>query len=80
MGKIIHETHRRSLAKVACFRVVSTITSFLITYAIFGSVTGAIVQGIAANIAMTILHYINERIWNRIEWGIVKNDKITRIS
>lgn len=71
----MRETHKRTLVKILFFRSATLITSFAITYIFFGSLTGAIALSIVTNITMTILHYVNERIWNRISWGLIKNEQ-----
>lgn len=57
------ELHTRTLARAASWRVTATaVTAF------FTGLEGAIL----INIAMTIFHYIHERLWLKIKWGIGK--------
>jgi len=55
------ETHQRTLARAASWRVTATAVT-----AIFTGLEGAI----AINLAMTVVHYIHERIWLKIKWGL----------
>jgi len=54
------ETHKRTLTRAATWRVTATAVT-----AVWTGIEGAI----AINIAMTIVHYIHERIWLKIDWG-----------
>ena len=55
------ETHKRTIARAASWRITATLVT-----AMFTGLEGAI----AINIAMTVVHYIHERIWLRIRWGL----------
>lgn len=54
------ETHKRTLTRAASWRVTATLVT-----AAFTGLQGAI----AINIAMTIVHYIHERLWLKVNWG-----------
>lgn len=56
------ETHKRTLTRAASWRVTATAVT-----AAFTGLEGAIV----INIFMTIVHYIHERLWLKINWGKV---------
>lgn len=57
------ELHTRTLARAASWRITATaVTAF------FTGLEGAIV----INIFMTIVHYIHERLWLKLKWGIQK--------
>lgn len=59
----------RSLVKTVSWRITGSMATFAISYAISGNI------GIAGSIASiqlvsnTILYFVHERIWNRINWG-----------
>ena len=59
------ESQGRSIAKTASWRVIATLTTFVISWAITGSV--AVGLGIAGIEfwAKIILYYIHERTWNK---------------
>ena len=54
------ETHKRTLARAASWRITATGVT-----AIFTGLEGAVV----INVFMTMVHYIHERIWLKINWG-----------
>ena len=59
LGEIM-ETHKRTLIRAFSWRITATaVTAF------FTGLQGAIV----INIFMTIVHYIHERLWLKINWG-----------
>ena len=54
------ETHKRTLARAASWRITATgVTAF------FTGLEGAIV----INVFMTVVHYIHERVWLKFNWG-----------
>lgn len=55
------ETHKRTLTRAITWRITATAVT-----AIWTGVEGAIV----INIFMTIAHYIHERIWLKVGWGL----------
>lgn len=58
------ESHKRTLARAASWRLTATAVT-----AAFTGLEGAI----AINIAMTVVHYIHERIWLKAQWGLNKS-------
>ena len=64
------DKNRRSIAKTLTWRITATLTTFLISWI----VTGSLVMGLGiASIefwAKIILYFYHERIWNNIKWGI----------
>lgn len=54
------ELHKRTIARAVVWRIIATLVT-----AIWAGWSGAIF----ANIVLTILHYIHERVWLKIEWG-----------
>ena len=63
------ETKKRSIAKTASWRILATLTTFVISYVITGSFAAA--GGIASIevISKIVLYYYHERAWNKMEWG-----------
>lgn len=55
------ETHKRTLVRAASWRVTATAVT-----ALFTGLEGAIV----INVAMTVVHYIHERMWLKLQWGL----------
>lgn len=58
------ESHKRTLVRAASWRITATTVT-----AIFTGLEGAIV----INIAMTLVHYIHERLWLKTSWGLNKS-------
>ena len=54
------ELHNRTIARAVAWRVIATLVT-----AIWAGWSGAIL----ANIVLTVLHYIHERMWLKIDWG-----------
>ena len=54
------ELHKRTLVRAATWRITATLVT-----AIWTGLSGAIV----INIFMTLVHYIHERLWLKINWG-----------
>jgi uncharacterized membrane protein len=54
------ESHKRTIARAVVWRVIATVIT-----AIWAGWSGAIL----ANIVLTVLHYIHERAWLKIDWG-----------
>lgn len=66
------ETHRRSLAKAATYRLFATSLVFLIAFLYTGSFGNAAKIGVSAAVAKTALYYLWERLWSRIAWGLAR--------
>jgi len=55
------ETHARTLLRAVIWRIIATAVT-----AIWAGWSGAI----WANLVLTVLHYLHERTWLRIQWGL----------
>jgi uncharacterized membrane protein len=71
--KLLHskpsETHARSLVKAIVYRIIIIISIFIITYATTRRIADAAsITGLTA-ISGTIIYYLYERVWSRINWG-----------
>lgn len=65
------ERFNRTVAKVISWRVVITLSNFLMTYFLTGSwQTGLAFVGLAT-VVNTVVYATHERAWNRIQWGKV---------
>jgi uncharacterized membrane protein len=60
---------RRSLVKTISWRLTGSSATFLIAYLLIGNFAVAGVIGITQMITNTILYYVHERVWNKIQWG-----------
>jgi uncharacterized membrane protein len=54
------ELHKRTIARAVVWRIIATLVT-----AIWAGWSGAIL----ANVVLTVLHYIHERVWLKINWG-----------
>ena len=66
------ESNTRSIVKTVSWRITGSSLTFLIAYLILGDLS---VSGFIAFIQFTvntILYYVHERLWNKIQWGKVK--------
>lgn len=64
-----NEHAKRSLVKSVSFRVLVMISDFIIITAITRRYEVALVVIIASNLSSTVLYYLHERAWNKINWG-----------
>jgi uncharacterized membrane protein len=63
------ETNKRSVVKAVSWRITGSTATFLIAYTLTGNFAVAGAIGIAQLVSNTILYYIHERIWNKVNWG-----------
>lgn len=73
----LNDTKTRSLIKTVSWRVISFIALFIIGMALGLSSSDAAWWTIVNNISFIIVHYLHERVWNRISWG--KTAKLTAV-
>ena len=63
------ETNKRSLAKTIVYRGLSLAICTVITY-LFGLGWGeAFKISFVTFLASTLLYYVHERVWNKVNWG-----------
>jgi uncharacterized membrane protein len=61
------ETRKRTLARAISYRIIATSITALIT---------GLGTAIVIHIILTFIHYVMERVWLKIKWGIIDNPKI----
>ncbi len=66
---MIKETNIRSLAKGISWRILASLTTMGIVYALFGNLTLAAATGAFEIVAKIILYWGHEKIWQKIDWG-----------
>jgi uncharacterized membrane protein len=65
----------RTGMKLFTWRIVITITNFLIVYFISGSVRAGVEFMSIATAINIVLYWFHERMWNKIKWGkLINND------
>ena len=57
------ESVKRSIYKTLSWRVVATITTVIIVYAITGKASISIGVGLGDTVVKTVLYYLHERFW-----------------
>jgi uncharacterized membrane protein len=62
-------TKKRSLAKSLTWRVIAVVSTFIIGYAMTGSLTFAASLTVVSNVINFVLYYLHERIWLKVNWG-----------
>ena len=64
------ETKTRSIVKTISWRLVGSSAVLLISFLLTGSFALAGSIATVQLISNTILYFIHERVWNKIQWGI----------
>lgn len=65
---VLLESNKRSLVKTITWRLTGSGATFLISYIMTGNLSIAGTIAIIQIVSNTILYYIHERIWNKIQW------------
>jgi len=63
------ESTRRSLAKALSWRIIATVITALIAFALTGEMAFAAQIGLADTLLKLFIYVGHERIWNRIPYG-----------
>lgn len=63
------DSNNRSIVKTISWRLTGSFSTFMISYLILGSFSIASSIAIIQIIANTLLYYLHERVWNKINWG-----------
>ena len=67
----LSDTNKRSLVKTISWRITGSFSTFLISFLVTGDLTFAGTIAMIQVTANTILYFLHERIWNKINWGRV---------
>jgi uncharacterized membrane protein len=57
------ETHKRTIARAICWRVIATLMTIPFT---------GVSTAILIHVLLTIAHYGHERVWLKIKWGRIE--------
>lgn len=68
-GLFFKEGHPRTISKSVTWRILISISNFVIPFIITGSWKAAAAFFTIATIMNAVIYYSHERIWNRISWG-----------
>ncbi len=66
------ESHARSLAKAASYRLFGSLSTALIVYFIKGDPAIAVGAGLADSVIKLGLYFLHERVWQYISFGRAK--------
>jgi uncharacterized membrane protein len=66
------EKHYRSLVKAISWRATGTCDTILISWLITGEIKAALGIGFVELFTKIGLYYVHERVWNRLDFGRVK--------
>ncbi len=64
-------SRKRSLVKALSYRLVIICLDFLTVYLFTGAVRIAVGFMVVSNLYTTIMYVLHERLWARIQWGII---------
>ena len=63
------ELKKRTLVKTMTWRVIASLTTFLIAWILTGDLLIGVSIGSIEAIAKIFLYYFHERIWNNVSWA-----------
>ncbi len=70
----IKETFKRTVVKTLIWRVIAILTTIILAVLLYNDLQKAATLGLADNIIKLVIHFIFERIWNKILWGFEEVD------
>jgi uncharacterized membrane protein len=70
------ESRRRSFIKGLTYRALATIATFSVALLFTGNISASIQIGMADFFIKTTLFFINDRIWNSVQWGYITTKNI----
>ena len=68
-SQAVADNIKRSLLKTISWRIIGTLDTILISWAITGALTLAFSIGFVELVTKMVLYYFHERAWNKINWG-----------
>ena len=66
-----YQVRSRALVKTVLYRLLMLVVTVIVALAVTGDPEAALNIGVAANLVKTVTYYGYERLWDRIEWGLV---------
>jgi len=63
------ETTKRSFAKTIIWRIIGTFITWAVVYSFTGELSKSTNISLIVAVFLAVGYYINERVWNNIEWG-----------
>ena len=68
-GLICYETLPRSFVKSLIYRLLSLGGTVILSWFIIRDVSQTISITLAVQVFLVVLYFVNERLWNNIQWG-----------
>lgn len=69
---MVRETHARSIVKSITWRVVATLTTFVLVLVFTKDFIIAFSISSVEVVMKLAIYYLHERFWGKLNWGIVK--------
>lgn len=66
---------RRHLAKAITWRIIASLTTFIIGWVVTGDLNFGMAIGAADVVIKIALYYFHERLWYHSDFGVVKDGK-----
>jgi len=66
------DKHSRSLVKAVTYRIVASLTTFILVWIFTRQVNLALGVGIFDVLLKIAFYYFHERAWNKLDWGKYK--------
>ena len=70
------ESKSRTLIKIILWRCVGVVSTVVFAYIFTGSFSKSWKIALADNLFKLVTHYGFERLFGKIKWGLIDNDKI----
>jgi uncharacterized membrane protein len=64
------ESHRRSVAKAATWRMIATLTTMGLVFVFTGEIALSLGVGVFDVVLKLLFYYLHERAWNTVTWGV----------
>ena len=66
-----HQLRSRAVVKTVLYRLLMVVVTVAVALLVTGDLVASLNIGIAANLVKMVLYYGYERLWDRVEWGLV---------
>ncbi len=68
----IRESHLRSVLKAVSYRLIGTVTTWLLAWSVTGDMATALTIGALEPVAKMVIYYFHERAWQQVPRGTVR--------
>ncbi len=67
----MYESHIRSILKGFTWRIIASVTTMTVVYAITGDLALVASVGLVDVVVKVLFYYLHERTWGRVKWGLL---------